>query len=335
MHDILVDRSPPSEARWLWIDSISINQDDDEEKNTQVMLMTRIYRNAKLTLVWLGFTENAKLAIEFMAETCKVYFSGDNVTTEIDRINASSDYDDRRAAMGQLFRLSWFSRVWIIQEIAMSQHAIVHVGRCYMGWEEFSSAITFITSFKKTNQLVWETDSQNIGNIVTLRAIRKNIQSSQSFELSYLLSNISNGFHSTDPRDMVFALRGMCSDAGIELLASNYSKSVNFVYEETAIHLLTTIDHIHVLTKAGIGNRRKVHHLPSWVPDWSSKPPRSITKWGWASVAAHLRIHNASPCLVARVETRSKPSLLVIRGTRIDAVQAMVPYSMSIKLDGD
>ncbi|PMD14826.1 HET-domain-containing protein, partial [Hyaloscypha hepaticicola] len=38
----------------IWIDRICINQGDDDEKTSQVMLMRDIYRSAKLVLVDLG-----------------------------------------------------------------------------------------------------------------------------------------------------------------------------------------------------------------------------------------------------------------------------------------
>ena len=44
----------PKETRRLWIDAVCINQQDRGEKNTQVPLMSRIYREASRVLVWLG-----------------------------------------------------------------------------------------------------------------------------------------------------------------------------------------------------------------------------------------------------------------------------------------
>jgi len=40
--------------RTLWIDALCINQDDVLERNAQVAIMGRIYREAKKVLVWLG-----------------------------------------------------------------------------------------------------------------------------------------------------------------------------------------------------------------------------------------------------------------------------------------
>lgn len=42
------------EHRVLWIDALCINQDDIEERGSQVLIMADIYRNATLTNIWLG-----------------------------------------------------------------------------------------------------------------------------------------------------------------------------------------------------------------------------------------------------------------------------------------
>ncbi|KAH9209827.1 heterokaryon incompatibility protein-domain-containing protein, partial [Leptodontidium sp. 2 PMI_412] len=47
-------RENQSQDRALWIDQISINQTDEDEKSGQVPNMGRIYSEAKKTLIWLG-----------------------------------------------------------------------------------------------------------------------------------------------------------------------------------------------------------------------------------------------------------------------------------------
>lgn len=42
------------QPRWIWIDSICINQNDVEEKTGQVRLMAEIYSKAVEVLLWLG-----------------------------------------------------------------------------------------------------------------------------------------------------------------------------------------------------------------------------------------------------------------------------------------
>lgn len=40
--------------RWLWIDAVCINQNDDGEKTAQVNMMRRIYRGYSQCDIWLG-----------------------------------------------------------------------------------------------------------------------------------------------------------------------------------------------------------------------------------------------------------------------------------------
>jgi hypothetical protein len=41
----------------IWTDALCINQDDILERNVQVSLMSRIYREARTVLIWLGEAE--------------------------------------------------------------------------------------------------------------------------------------------------------------------------------------------------------------------------------------------------------------------------------------
>jgi len=51
----------------IWIDAICINQNDDEEKETQIAFMKDIYMSAKVVYVWLGRgNEKANEAIDFL-----------------------------------------------------------------------------------------------------------------------------------------------------------------------------------------------------------------------------------------------------------------------------
>ncbi|KAK0640583.1 hypothetical protein B0T16DRAFT_393022 [Cercophora newfieldiana] len=61
-----IDHDSPGRPRelhkpkWIWIDQICINQQDDAEKNTQISLMGNIYRNAEIVTIWAG-SGNAKI----------------------------------------------------------------------------------------------------------------------------------------------------------------------------------------------------------------------------------------------------------------------------------
>ncbi|KAF2260203.1 HET-domain-containing protein, partial [Lojkania enalia] len=44
----------PDEPKFFWVDAISINQEDDKEKASQVGMMGDIYRAASKVIIWLG-----------------------------------------------------------------------------------------------------------------------------------------------------------------------------------------------------------------------------------------------------------------------------------------
>jgi hypothetical protein len=65
MHRILGHLIPstPDGKRFVWIDSICINQADEAEKVLQIPLMTTIYKSAKRVIAYPGDGENADMAL--------------------------------------------------------------------------------------------------------------------------------------------------------------------------------------------------------------------------------------------------------------------------------
>ena len=54
LHQALRDLYDPDSLRLWWIDQITINQCDDEEKTQQVAMMREIYERSDLTIAYLG-----------------------------------------------------------------------------------------------------------------------------------------------------------------------------------------------------------------------------------------------------------------------------------------
>ena len=58
----------PQETYW-WTDAICINQEDIDERNSKVSLMTSLYKEAKMTHVWMGeASENSLHALQLIRE---------------------------------------------------------------------------------------------------------------------------------------------------------------------------------------------------------------------------------------------------------------------------
>src|SRR5699024_9944047 len=54
LHAALINLRDHQIDRVLWVDAISINQDDQDEKSKQIPLMRTIYAQAAHVIVWLG-----------------------------------------------------------------------------------------------------------------------------------------------------------------------------------------------------------------------------------------------------------------------------------------
>lgn len=66
-----------TEPRTVWIDSICINQSDDDEKTAQVKMMGDIYSRSTRVVVWLGECDSAKMAVDLVKKLAPVMSSID------------------------------------------------------------------------------------------------------------------------------------------------------------------------------------------------------------------------------------------------------------------
>jgi hypothetical protein len=83
-----------------WIDSICINQDDQQEKADQIGLLREIYSSASCVLSWLGpMGDGSNLAMK--------YLSGVNIAAE-ESVNA-------------LLNRRYWTRIWMVQEVVLGR----------------------------------------------------------------------------------------------------------------------------------------------------------------------------------------------------------------------
>lgn len=125
----------PHATRTLWIDAICIDQNNPHERNQQVQMMSRIYTRAEEVCVWLGEeTIESKVAIDFI---------GREITqlNDFDAICSDKIYTEKWKALMMLMQRDWFSRRWVVQEIALARKARIYCGRDSIPWKEFAVAV--------------------------------------------------------------------------------------------------------------------------------------------------------------------------------------------------
>ncbi|KAK7703391.1 hypothetical protein SLS64_009060 [Diaporthe eres] len=122
-------------VRTLWIDAICIDQDNPGERNHQVQMMSRIYTRAREVCVWLGDGDSSsKIAIDFITKEIMEL-------RNFDTLSHDKQYTDKWKALMMLMQREWFSRRWVVQEIALANKATIHCGLQSMSWKEFAIAV--------------------------------------------------------------------------------------------------------------------------------------------------------------------------------------------------
>ncbi|KAI0538667.1 HET-domain-containing protein [Xylaria digitata] len=224
--------------RMVWIDAVCINQNDANERGHQVRLMPQIYYRAQKVLIYIGEeADNSDFCFK---------------TTDLGNLTSSGRF---HTALTRLLSRQYFSRVWVLQEVALARTATVICGNERIPWAQLCKA-----------QLEMAPRSSTFMSTPILKMKETELYTTPGRLLDLL--DISRRCKAKDPRDKVYALLGLIVDHSSQGLAADYNLSVKDLYIKVALDLASQHGWGHVLCRAGTRNR-STSALPSWVPDWS------------------------------------------------------------------
>jgi hypothetical protein len=282
------------DERTFWIDSICINQHDELEKASQVQKMREIFERAVRTFIWLGpATEDSNLGLDFAVRLSRLSANVDKQTM-IDRMKQFFAFDLRNPLNRQwyaLFRIldrPWFNRVWVIQELVVSNENWLMCGDRTIRWETYTRAVFYIFIYK-----LWLFEfliGVNIGKMVDLIFSRLQYQNKRQEKHYYIMLRHRRNL-ARNPLDTCFAFYGMTCRRDLEddrirpkyperkkyMSDEEYEVVVNRATQDLFIHLATAtllkencLDILSVPRLPSCGNEIT---LPSWVPNWSASEP--------------------------------------------------------------
>ena len=220
LHAALKQLRLPDKPRRLWIDAICINQEDSDEKNVQVDLMAEVYSLATSVCVWLGeASDDSNLALNFITRIVNL--------DDFDRLVADRRTPEEWAALSSLMRRTWFSRRWVVQEIALAARATLYCGGAFVDWSDFADAVSLFEAVESESYMIsksiMRSDLYNhvpdfLGEIKFLGATRLVEATSNLFRksnngkvlerllsLEALISNLS-AFQASRPHDIIYAV---------------------------------------------------------------------------------------------------------------------------------
>jgi hypothetical protein len=226
----------------LWIDSICINQEDGEEKTSQVALMRRIFEEANSTIAWIGDVDpiEAKRVISLLRKVD----SWEQILKELDCIKEgfSDDELNQWNALWKMMASSWFERSWIVQEIAVATRPVLRYGGEEIPWEDFAQSITIITlsGFRHLYYLTYEHDQppqlepgSGFENAIIMENLRLACKKEDYLALKDMLK-VGLMFKATDSIDKVYALLGIIAERGA--IHPDHSRSGAKKTEGEAMH---------------------------------------------------------------------------------------------------
>lgn len=297
---LLTLRHPEDDVN-VWVDALSINQEDRLEKNAQVARMHEVYAQAENVCVWLGEgNEHTQETFEFLQEILNLQQLDDLVADPIPTAR-------RWALIVKLMTNRWFSRRWVIQELALSRQATVRWGTRDLSWSDFADAIAlFMTKYEEIKRTSLDpadhfrgTDARALGanTIVhaTMNLFRKSpegLVQQRLLPLEILVSSLLLAFEASEPRDTVFAVLTLAKDSQFSSLdpgakddpriAPDYDKCLLDVYADFIDYCIDKSHSLDIICRywallpkkpslkeslrSMASSRTDTQEMPSWVP---------------------------------------------------------------------
>lgn len=315
------------ELNLFWVDAICINQRDITERNSQVGMMRDIYHSAVSVMVWLGpANSESDMGVDMVQALLQAKKHQDELGDTPGLLIAMSQEYRKRIGLpswtsevyefyASLFQRPWFQRIWIVQEVAVSRHCFLLYGSKSCDWSDFNDALDY------ANVLGITLPQRNVTGI---NQFRETIHSAAPRDMLGLLLRFRS-FHSSDPRDKVFALCGLTRPLDFE---PDYNLTTQEVFTKLAVSFLENETTLDILSVPKPSETNRLKGLPSWVPDWTQcDSTHSFTGRDWNFVG--VRKAGGDDPRVAKFSTNLY--ILTVEGYVIDSIVDLgSPYAVHI-----
>lgn len=322
------------ETQALWVDAICINQEDLEERSQQVSRMGEIYHDAAKVIVWLGesnvYTEETFRCLELLGRSTNVNWQipdlSDSAKPVEDCCFDCSFPPSFKEGFTDILNRTWFSRLWVWQEVCRARNALLVCGVQIMNWQWFSKAVVHLhqqvrmvsVQHPYPKGLRYE---QMIPKMMHLMRLVEESNDGRQ-DLWRLLANTQLA-QCSDPRDRIYAQLSMLPDALRTQIQPNYRKSTREVYLDVFLAWSSSGDEKNLLGQCGERESSSRLGIPSWLPDWSSR-----RRPNWFMVPPLVQACGQS----AREQSYEGDYVLFTKGVRVSSITELskvVPDSAS------
>src|SRR3569833_641762 len=340
-----------SKPQSLWIDSLCIIQSNNDEKAHQVRHMGSIYSQSRETLLWLGdYKDDLVSLICDQIDDRESGLVSDNLASQAHVVRAfelilrlAKNYQFPRAAepaavdsdsatrmppcpkcvaaLETLMGFAWWTRSWTVQEVVLPKVATVVCGALRAPWSSFEQAVNNLTAHHYDHGCLaghFKLMIRLYNKVVLAKLARDRLSVTETLHLDVL--SMFRGRLSTDPRDQIFALLGLCPPAVAAGIEPDYSLDHRSIYADAVFKLIRHTKLLLPLWRPRESHRDRV--LPSWVPDWTAQtnPETLTTEFCRSEISTDPFYDCSRGQLATLVEFNPILGSLVLQGSRVDTV---------------
>lgn len=163
LFDALRSLRHPTIHRRFWVDALCINHGsgDSVDKNTQTAMKRYIFQNAKNLCFWIGEDENYKKALNFIPNMLDL--------TNINKLVRDGNAIDGWVSFMALLQNPVFSRLWLVQEVAVSRNVTLHSGVTAIHYADLVDAVAMFRSFRGDISLLFRRNGRNYKELLDRR----------------------------------------------------------------------------------------------------------------------------------------------------------------------
>ncbi|KAF1974397.1 hypothetical protein BU23DRAFT_531979 [Bimuria novae-zelandiae CBS 107.79] len=283
-------------TRLMWIDMISINQNDLRERADQVALMKSIYDKAEDVVVWLGGSQSAQTArpiISWIYESLlaktglkaasiagseglklnqeHLYLLKEFTTVDIPGSSPIQAYE----LLAQFFSLPWFRRVWVLQEASSHRTVTARIGEYTLPFEAIIIAAlwqSFLTrSYTSLSDVELGHARSGQGYLPELWLNLLHTRKPRGLPIIELVCR-ARDFQASDPRDKLFAMLGLANDVYTSsgllpyYLQPDYTISKDAVYMRFAKGIIAQTGNLDILSAVNTFSGQPNEASATWMP---------------------------------------------------------------------
>lgn len=291
----------PQSKTYLWVDALCINQEDVSERGREIKRMRQIYGDALGGVVHIGVaSEDSDLAIQSIrsiAHNMKEGFDCQkwlvDLSTEVSDGKPSPSTPSLVAIINLICRPYW-SRMWIIQELAMGQDQSVVCGDSWVELADLRQVLKMLVlnleplmmivtvdlieanqaAYQAAVALLWYIGK--VREIVLLQTDEAPVSYS-SIRLPIL--TLAQYATATDARDKIYGMMALLPSrivTRIDHNDRNYELSTAQVFMEFSKSIIEVTGDLDVIFASSLKQKSLSElELPTWAADWTLRHDRT------------------------------------------------------------